>query len=180
MENSILSCIIFLVAFLLGCKDSGVEPQPETEYYWAGGDKIVLNINYKTVIGVYHPDSTHPKQSFEILYFDSPQKKSLHSIMIDRGFDPDLFEWISFGYTYNEREVLPTNRISFHLKIGYTFNNLQQLIQDEAVFDSTNFGTVMLKVAKQDGNVFKIANKVQESGFVEYSLPDFIANITYY
>lgn len=148
-----------------------------TVYYWAGGEKIILTVNRKTVIGFYKPDSTHPYRSPEILYFDFAQTSPLPSIVESRGFEPDEFEWLSFGYTYQGGEVLPTNRIGFSLKSGYTQQSLEDLIRGDAVFDSTPYGTPQLKVVKQDGDVFGIANRVYESGLVDYCTPDFIARI---
>jgi hypothetical protein len=136
-------------------------------------------LNRKTVIGVYRPDSAFPNRWLEIIYFDRYQLAPLRSVVAERGFDPDRFEWLSFGYTYLGGEVLPTNRISFSLKPGYTLHSLDTFIENWAVFDSTKFGAVMLKVSQQEGNVFHIANTVQESGLANYSTPDFIIRITY-
>jgi hypothetical protein len=180
---------LFVVGLILtSCKDLGVEElkettpvvvlPSETEYYWAGGQKILLVLNRKTVVGFYKPDPAYPSRWLETMYFDEAQMSPLRSIVASRGFDPDQFEWLSFGYTGQGGEILPTNRIAFLLKSGYTPHSLDPLVTGEAVFDSTRFGTLMLKVAKQEGNVFDIANRVHESGLVEYCTPDFIIRIT--
>jgi hypothetical protein len=185
-QNTIL--LFFSAIAFLSCKDLGVQPPSnetdivpplETEYYWAGGNKIELTLNRKTVIAVYKPDSTHPNRWLEIIYFEKYQLAPLRSVVAARGFNPDQFEWLSFGYTYLGGEVLPTNRISFSLRPEYTLHSLDTLINNDAVFDSTKFGTVMLKVVQQEGNVFHIANRLQESGLVDYSTPDFIVRITH-
>jgi hypothetical protein len=74
-------------------------------------------------------------------------------------------------------EILPTNRISFSLKSVYTRQSLDPLLGGDAVFDSTIRGTLQIKLVKQDGNVFDVANRVYESRLVEYCSPDFLANI---
>jgi hypothetical protein len=51
------------------------------------------------------------------------------------------------------------------------------MIHNEAESDSTFYGMPMLRVIDQEGNVFHIANKIQESDIVNYSTPDFIAQI---
>jgi hypothetical protein len=136
-----------------------------------------LKLDRTTVIGIYKIDSLSQYKSPEILRFDSPQYRSLRSISAERGFDPDQFAWLSFGYTNEVGEVLPTNRISYSLKTGFTTNSLLSLVYNEAEIDSTWYGTPMLRVLDQEGNVFHIANKIYESGMVNYSTPDFIIQI---
>jgi hypothetical protein len=82
---------------------------------------------------------------------------------------------LSFGYTHEGIAILPTNHIAFSLKPGFTLNSLDSLIHNDAEIDSTWYGTLMLKVKDQEGNVFDIANRILESGIVYYSTPDFIA-----
>jgi hypothetical protein len=179
--------LLLLLSLAFGsCRDIGVAPPEEseippptvTEYYWAGGDTIQLIQNRKTVIGVYRPDFRYAYRWFEIIYFSKYQLRPLRETIASRGFNPDQFEWLSFAYSYRGGEILPTNRISFALNPGYSLHNLDTLIQNEAVVDSSRFGSVMLRVSRQDGNVFRIANKVHESGLVRYSTPDFIIRVT--
>jgi hypothetical protein len=185
MKQALL--LLLSSAVLISCRDLGGTPpiEPEiapptvTEYYWAGGSKIELTMNRKTVIGVYKPDSARSNRTLEIIYFSKYQLSPLRDIVASKGFDPDQFEWLSFGYLYQGGEVLPTNRIAFELLPGYTRYSLDSLIVKKAIFDSTKFGSAMLKVIEQEGNVFRIADDIQESGIVRYSCPDFVIRITF-
>ncbi len=63
----LLTHSLFLVGLILtSCNDPGVEPT-ETVYYWAGGKRILLDLNRKTVIGIYKPDLAHPYLRPEIM-----------------------------------------------------------------------------------------------------------------
>jgi hypothetical protein len=54
---------------------------------------------------------------------------------------------------------------------------LSSIIQNKIKIENNLYGTTMLKVTAQDGDVLSLANEIYESGMVEYSHPDFIANI---
>jgi hypothetical protein len=176
--------LLFSTLGFLSCKDPGVqspeseiEPPLHKEYYWAGGNKIELIMNRKTVIGVYRPDSAFPDRWLEIIHFDEYQLAPLRTIVAERGFDPDSFEWLSFGYTYQGAEILPTNHICISFLPGYTLHSIDTLIQNDAVFNAMEYNVITLRVTEQEGNVFQIANRVQESGLVNYSTPDFVTRI---
>ena len=170
----------FLMIFVsFACKDLGVEPNIQTEYYWSADKKVQVILNRATVIGIYKPNSAYPSRWLEVLYLDNPQTLPLRSIIAGRGLNPDDFEWLSFGYTYNGTEVIPTNRISFSLKEDYTVDDLRSIMWNSGVFDSTNFGTTVIRMLAQEGNVFTLANAIYESKMANYSTPDFVARITY-
>jgi hypothetical protein len=183
MKRNVYFILLSLI-FILSCNDidnilavgkfAGHEFDEESEYYWAGGEKVVLNLDRRTVIGIYKIDSSSQYKSPAILHFNSKQYGSLRNIIAENNLDPDQFAWLSFGYTHEGIAILPTNHIAFSLKPGFTLNSLDSLIHNDAEIDSTWYGTLMLKVKDQEGNVFDIANKIFESGIVYYSTPDFI------
>jgi hypothetical protein len=183
MFNKTFSYLLLPIIFLsfISCKDYSVESPPTVpEYYWAGGNKVDVTVNRRIVIGVYANGTESGEGTLQIYRFILPQNKPLRYIISQKGLNPDSFEWLSFGYlNSNGSECLPTNQISFKLKNEYTLDSLKAIIQSYAVFDTTNYGTIVLKVTGQDGNVFEIANKIYESGIAEYCSPSFIAQISF-
>ncbi len=168
-----LISLVLSVGFL-ACRDFGVEPQPETEYYWAEGQKVYVLLDRTTVVAVYNSSPSAPGLRLDTLRFATSQFGPLRSILQSRGVDPDSLEWISFGYTYQGFPFIPTNRIVFAPKPGVALDSLAPLIVNEAVFESTTYGATTIKLSKQDGNVFRLANRIYESGLVLYSSPDFL------
>ena len=182
MLNKIFPYLLFSIIFLslTSCKDNAVEPLPsDSEYFWAGGQKVEVTINRKIVIGIYDPGNERKEGEIQVYRFISPQNSSLRNIVSMKGQNPDSFEWLSFGYTTNNgMEYLPTNTMSFKLKQDYTLDSLKEIIINAAVFDTTNYGTILIKVLEQDSNVFQTANKIYESGIVEYCEPNTLMHAT--
>jgi hypothetical protein len=99
--------------------------------------------------------------------------------LAEHGVDLSRAEWYSFGYRNSDGGILfPTNRISFSLKEGIQQTEFDNLFRGLATYDTTHYGTVMLKVIGQEGDVFGVANKIYESGIVRYCHPDFLIQIT--
>ncbi len=167
-------------------------------YYWAGDKKVSITTDRTTLVIFFKNEYRYKNQikrynefrdilkttisddkRMVVIQFSQEQFKSKLEIFKNLNLTTSDIEWCSFGYKENGVTALrPTNRISFKLKSGFTKNDLRKFMEDKAIFDNTNFGTLMIKANKINLDVVSLANEIYESGVAVYCLPDFIANIT--
>lgn len=175
MLRSIIPAIIIVIVQGLGCRDFGVEPLPETQYYWSDEKQVFLTKDRASAIVVYADTS----ERYRTFRFRCTRYEPLRVILAQHGVDLSRAEWYSNGYRGPGGGILfPTNSISFSLKEGVQQRDLDTLVRGLATYDTTHYGTVMLKVVGQEGDVFGVANKIYESGIVRYSHPNFLVQIT--
>ncbi len=172
------SILYFLLAFsLFSCSDLGVGPDPDTRFYWVNGEKVYLEIDRKTVIAIYKSDSATTPLRMEKLRFSRPNYATpLRTLVLERGFDPDRFEWLSFSCrSIGGYEQIPLNEIVFALQPGYTTAVIDSLVDGEAVLHKVGLYSQVYKLTRQEGDVFALADRIYRSGYVRYAEPNFIS-----
>jgi serine protease len=168
-------------------------------YFWAGDQKVGIDFDHTTLVVIYKQEKYHKNivsayenipeldqviisenKRMTVFIFQRKQLKPEKEILNKIGLVPEDIEWYSFGYIADGETFLrPTNRLSFKLKEGISFDNLEKLLNGRAVFAHTYLGTQQIQVNGPDVDIISLANEIYESGIAEYCLPDFIANIVH-
>lgn len=174
--------------------------EAQQTYYWSNGQKVAVSED-RSVIVFSSKDpvraqkaalalranarvssviiSTDGSMTRIILEEPSPDPimQLLENLRILRG---DL-EWFSFGFRRSDgTRAVPTNQTSFSLKGTSKLDELETLIDGRASLSATPYGTAMIRVKDESVDIFSLANEIYESGIVEYSHPDFIAEIVHF
>lgn len=170
----------------------------QEKYYWSDNRKIKLKEDKSSVIILKRQGSL--EKDFAkfmrrdvadietsvgikriIAHFKSAQTKSLKETLKDLNIDSTDIEWSSFVFEYENGTTLkPTNGITLMFKPGYDIASISGLIKDDAVFIRKDFGVIHLRATRYDIDVLSLANRIYESGMVEFCHPDFYANIALY
>lgn len=92
----------------------------------------------------------------------------------DAQVDRSNLKWFSYGFRNQaDVEYLPTNRIVFELKEGRPLSEVRALVPDGVRFESAKYFRYV--VAQSPGvDLLALANRIYESGLVEYAHPDFM------
>jgi len=155
------------------------------EYYWSGNQKnpliqdnskIVANIEEGTNIknrieemqGVKKIDRIN--STTVIIEFDGKNSKvneELISLAANR----------IFAY-FNEdgSSIIPTGEILFRPKEGVTIEEINKICDNLLIVTNKSYGSYTATV-KDYSKIFQIANKLYETGHVEYSHPNFISKL---
>ncbi len=90
------------------------------------------------------------------------------------GLDTADIDFASFGYKFENKHRLSTShRIVLRPKKGVSIEQIAQLTKKECVFEKTEYDITFFKAIKKNVDLFENANKIYESGLVEYCHPDF-------
>ena len=92
----------------------------------------------------------------------------------DAQVDRSNLKWFSYGFRNQaDIEYLPTNRIVFELQEGRPLSEVHALVPDGVRFESAKYFRYV--VAQSPGvDLLALANRIYESGLVEYAHPDFM------
>jgi len=88
--------------------------------------------------------------------------------------DLSTLKWFSYGFRNQaDVEYLPTNRIVFELKEGRPLSEVRALAPDGVRFESAKYFRYVV-AQSPDVDLLALANRIYESGLVEYAHPDFM------
>lgn len=157
-------------------------------YYWSGNKKIELTIDSTTFIlstrsmsesesvlrTISHVKNTKSLRS-EFFIVELDQRTN----QINQLKNNKLIKNISYSYLNSlNRKVIPTGEILIHPKKGNSIASVISKFQsDLSIQSASEYGDFILRM-ESNANILEIANMIYESGMVEYSHPNFLADIT--
>jgi len=188
MKNLILA-ILAMVCFC------GILSAQAPNYYWSDGEKITLKEDRSSVV-VYFKDQMMPdrlpspaqgKASLFVHHqrglfqFDQPQNLGDRQLVEDLGLEESQIRSTSFGWTLNDGfPVWLTHEIVVKPLPQSDLSSIRALMEEHgATLLRQDFGTYVLDVVDIN-QVLLLANKLQESGLVEWATPDLYAEVTHY
>lgn len=173
-----------------------------SDYYWSGGKKIFIKKSYNQAVFFYAEESVDKntleayeglpaiknifidkKKSFAKIQFEQNESITNTNQLLEQlqGVEPYDISGVSFGYKYEDGSfVIPSDEIIFRLNEGYAINQVLALTDnidgDIAISPPNEYGYYRISVSDMN-NLLNTANTIYESGFVEWSHPNFFANI---
>lgn len=183
---------VFILAMALLCLGGTLFAQ-SPNYYWSDGEKVLLNEDRSSVV-VYFNDQMMPDRlpnpakgraslfvnhNRGIIQYDEPQIGTKRQLAAELGLNDSQIRSVSFGWTLNDGFPLwLTHEVVVKPLPQSDLGMLRSLMEQfGATYLRQDFGTHVLDV--QDINqVLPLANALQESGLVEWAIPDIYAEVT--
>ena len=190
-----LPALIVLLALQLGCEKNPIGPVAREYYYWGNGEKIVIYENLSGIIFIYK--AGEPRADLQALLNNSnvskvsswddgrlvmlelsrTQREPIPKLLAELLVPLSSLESYRFGLVYPDGTLLwLTDEILLRLKQEYSLEDLEAMIEGDAIHQETRMYSIKLKVTDIN-NVLSLANKIYESGIAVWSQPNFIAEI---
>ncbi|MBI9069744.1 MAG: S8 family peptidase [Salinivirgaceae bacterium] len=155
-------------------------------YYWSGGNKVELEIDYSTMviyeeenfdislnrnykINTYDNLNAKDQGNYKIIKFKESQKSNEINI------NNKLIRSKSFGLKNKSNEnIFLSHIILLKVKLPYSYEDLSLILNKyNSEYLSTEYDVI--KVSIEDiRNVLRVSNEIFESGIVEWCHPDFL------
>jgi len=180
--------ILFLIISLLTVKVYG-----QTDYYWSGGKKVIVEIDSSKMIlfSRSETDLNTVKDKVRSL----AKIKGYKEVFVGRQesleveFSKENFKELQEGllelpeasfvmpsYTHEDMAMYFTDEIIVKPKNRIAISQIANLSQKVTVKEVSQYGTFLLQISKTQ-NLFNVSNKIYESGLVEWCHPNFRAHI---